>query len=397
MQISGDLGNSGHLSELLSLTEPHFNANHHGLQVGNNLIKAHIDLGQLEAARRILDQLYALKCPAWQQTLSFWDTEIAKTRVARAPMEPTEPLKMTLLTIDGPVWLPASSPLSDAFSVSKSQDVVVVSFLTCTVGKESMAQTPQLQMADNVGRVSRGLPLLLAEQVHFGTDARVHTLVPWIVDESRASFVVCGVPWSDQDAANYARQGSIKADYVITSHLSTHMEPWSVELRLVRTIDGTCVRTLNSTFSLTNIDQAIPKLTRLVLALLTEHTKLDTRPFAPVYQVPDGTNLPLYLLRLEQLLAVRCAAMDGVRHDFLSGEREIIDGNLQLCVACPDNITTRTLLAQTLSTMRKVRPDIIAEFAEKITLLQKEKPLRQPAHDLLQRVFDQTLRQEDHQ
>ena len=51
MQISGDLGNAAHLPELLQLVEPHFVAEVHGLPVGNNLIKAHLDLGQLDAAR----------------------------------------------------------------------------------------------------------------------------------------------------------------------------------------------------------------------------------------------------------------------------------------------------------------------------------------------------------
>src|SRR5258708_8837157 len=44
MQMSGDLGNAGHLPELLNLTEPHFDVHVHGLPVGNNLIKAHLDL-----------------------------------------------------------------------------------------------------------------------------------------------------------------------------------------------------------------------------------------------------------------------------------------------------------------------------------------------------------------
>lgn len=44
-QMSGDLGNHGHLIELLKLTQPHFDVVTHGLQVGNNLIKANVDLG----------------------------------------------------------------------------------------------------------------------------------------------------------------------------------------------------------------------------------------------------------------------------------------------------------------------------------------------------------------
>ena len=57
MQLSGDLGNAGHLPEILQLVGPHFVPAIHGLPVGNNLIKAHVDLGQSDAARRIVNQL----------------------------------------------------------------------------------------------------------------------------------------------------------------------------------------------------------------------------------------------------------------------------------------------------------------------------------------------------
>ncbi len=83
MQMSGDLGKIGHLTELLKLCEPYFMPEIHGLQVGNNIIKAHLDLGQIEAASQILNQLYTLKRPDWQQSLSFWDTEIAKKRLTK--------------------------------------------------------------------------------------------------------------------------------------------------------------------------------------------------------------------------------------------------------------------------------------------------------------------------
>jgi tetratricopeptide (TPR) repeat protein len=59
-QMSGDLGNYGHVPELLRLTEPRFAVQTHGLQVGNNLIKAHLDLSQIEAALKCRQLL--IKC-----------------------------------------------------------------------------------------------------------------------------------------------------------------------------------------------------------------------------------------------------------------------------------------------------------------------------------------------
>src|SRR5690606_39666138 len=82
MQISGDLGQAGHLKELLQLVAPRFVAPTHGLTVGNNLIKAFLETHQLEEATSILDQLYALQRSDWKDSLNFWAHPLAENRVA---------------------------------------------------------------------------------------------------------------------------------------------------------------------------------------------------------------------------------------------------------------------------------------------------------------------------
>jgi Flp pilus assembly protein TadD len=389
MQMSGDLGNAGHLPELLNLVEPHFDAQTHGLQVGNNLIKAHLDLGQLDAARRVLDRLYSLNRVDWKQSLSFWDTEIAKARVATTNVDQKEPMKMAMLAIEGPVWLKPSSPAAELF-LAKTAEAPVIAFLGSTAEIATNSKRTQHQLADPPGRLSRALPLFLAEQVEFGSAARAQTLVPWIV-EPTGGFVLSGGAWNDDDAAGYSRQGQIKSDYVVATHLKTTVEPWTVELRLIRAIDAKCLGTLSVSFPSVKPEEGLPKLILQLLRLLTDQAEVRLQTPSPLYEPPVGTNLAYYLLRLEQLLAVRCGGMDGVNPGFLSGEREILDGNLQLCLACPNNVGTRILLAQTLSAMKKVRPEIPPEFKDKLALLQKDHPLSEPAHSIVQRIINEVF------
>ena len=389
MQISGDLGNTGHLPEILQLVEPHFDPTTHGLQVGNNLIKAHLDLGQGDAARRIVNQLYALKRPDWKENLSFWDTEIAKARVGLAQPETPQSFQMAMLNIQGPVWLKPESPAAELFP-AKSPDGPTVCFLGSTAEIASNSKRVQHQLSDAPGRLSRAVPLFLAETVEFASNARVQTLVPWIVGDT-PGFVLGGVPWTDEDAANYARQGDTKSDFAVVSHLKPIADPWTLELRLIRTIDGKCVGTLETSFPMARPEEGLPGLARQLLALLAQQAGVEPVVSPVAYQIPAAPDFAYYLLRLEQLLAVRCGSMDGVPPAFLSGEREILDGNLQLCVAHPGNVPVRLLLVQTLLAMKRVRPDILPEFAERLALLQKEHPLTEPAQAVLQRLFNEVL------
>jgi tetratricopeptide (TPR) repeat protein len=213
MQISGDLGNAGHLPELLDIAEPLFDPAFHGVQVGNNLIKAHYDLGQFQAARQILDQLYAFKRPDWRETLSYCDTELAKTRVELSPPLEEGSMQMAMLTIEGPVWLRPDSPATELFP-AKLRDSPRVSLLGSSAEAASNSQGIRRQLSDTVGRLSRALPLFFAEQLEFSSAARTCTLIPWVASGS-GGFVLSGVPWSDEEAANYARHGKEPGDYVV--------------------------------------------------------------------------------------------------------------------------------------------------------------------------------------
>jgi tetratricopeptide (TPR) repeat protein len=389
VQMGGDLGKHGYLRELLQLTEPRFVPELHGLQVGNNLIKAHLDLGEIEPARKLLDELYALKRPDYKQHLSFWDTEIAKARVGQATTADEPPVSIAIAAIEGPVWLKPSSPGTELFP-SKVADAPVIGFLGSSAEVPSESEKVRFQMADAPGRMSRALPLFLAEQVWFRSQARVQSLMPWLAGKANA-FVLSGVPWRDEDAATYSVQAPMKSDFIVTTHLKTKSEPWVVELRLIRSGNRENLGELTASLQSAEPEGALLDLARRLLLLIATPAQLETQAPPAFFQVPTGANFPAYLLRLEQLLSVMCAGMEGVGPSFLSGEREIVDGSLQLCVACPENVGVRILFARALLGMKKIRPDLISEFKDRITLLQQKKPLRGPANDVLQGMFNEAL------
>lgn len=389
MQIGGGLGQRGFLEESIRLTEPRFRPAVHGLSVGNNLIKAHLDLGELEAAQKILEQLYALQRPDFKKHLSFWDTEIAKAKVAKtnSPGAPTPQISMS--AIEGPVWLKSSSAVSEMFG-EKPQVAPMVTFLGSSADMPGQTDREQRQLADAPGRLSRALPLFLAEQVWFNSNARTQILTSTIESAARA-FVLSGVPWQDEAAARYSSWGERKSDFVVVTHLKCAGEQWKAEMRLIRADNRQVLDQCEVTFPMTQPNDAIQQLTQRLLSSLCSTAPVIRQESPKSYQVPVGARFPLYLLRLEQLLSARFAAMDSSQSSFLHGEREIIDGNLQLCVDCPDNIVTRILLARTLLSMKKVRPELIKEFKEKIELLQTRKPLPQPAQEVLDNLIEEVF------
>ncbi len=383
MQMSGDLGNTGHIAQIVQLVEPCFDAQTHGLQVGNNLIKAHIELGQPEDARRILDLLYTQQRPDWNETLGYWDTQIAKTPIATGAA-PKMPLQASMVTIASPIWLKPDSPIASLFP-RETDERLAIAFLGSSRDINTDSDAVKKTMTDAPGRMTRSLPLFLAETVEFQTNARTQTLVPLIHGEFHG-FMVQGPPWTAADAAEHARINHCA--YIAVTHLKPNANPWAIELRLVRAADGTCLFESSVSFPETSPEQAIPALAATLIDALRDNAGISVVSPPPLYQIPQGPQFGNFLLRLEQLLAVRCTGIDGAPPDSLTGVHEIINGNLQLCLAYPHNIVMRILLAQTLSSIKHVRPEVLSEFQSKIALLQKQNPLSQPAQDLVQQIFD---------
>ena len=127
-----------------------------------------------------------------------------------------------------------------------------------------------------------------------------------------------------------------------------------------------------------------------MLGLLREHAGLEPVTPPPHYTVPRGAAFSHYLIRLEQLLSVRCYTADpSAASNELHGEREIIDGDIALCLLEPANALPRLLLAQTLKRLAKIRPEIVAEYRDKITLLETQHPLPPPAGSIAHRLFSE--------
>lgn len=391
MQISGDLGLQGHLMELVQVTEPLFDPAVHGLPVGNNLFRAYLDLGQLDQARQLVDQLYAQKRPDWKESLAAWENQVAKAGVELNPADPRMPVRISLLNIDGPVWLNPAGPGAELFE-AKEDFSLRIAFLGGTGELENPAGQVERQLADAPGRLSRILPLYLAEQAHLGTVERAQALLPWIQEKEASGFVFSGQAWDDETAVQLVSQAGPKSDYIVVSHIVAKGDEWRAELRLLRSIDGALLGALDASFPPAAPQEALPALSRRLLGLLEKQAEAELQAFPAVYQPPSGEAFPYYLLRLEQLLAVRCAASAGAVGGFLNGEREILDGTLQLCVAHPESPSLRLLLAQTLLTMKKVRPDVVPEFKERAQLLQSDKPLAAPSQGVVQRMVDEALR-----
>ncbi|MGD9645768.1 MAG: tetratricopeptide repeat protein [Pirellulales bacterium] len=380
MQISGDLGNHGHLVELLQRVAHRFVATEHGLEVGVNLIKANVDLGRLDHAAALLNQLFALQRPDYQQALAYWDAEIAAARIRAGSTEPRPELSLAMLRIPCPLWLDRDA--AEALLLpTKDENAVVVGFLGASADKGATGSARQ-QMADAEGRLTRALSLFLGEQLQLCTDGVSFVMQP-IVPGHGGGLVVSGQAWSAEMAAEHAREGRQVADYVVVTHLDAREKTPVLSLRLIRTIDATVLESCETLIDIAQPEQAFAELAERSLDALRRRAGVDLVEPPGFYRVPIAGDFGDYQLRLEQLLAATACELDGARPDFLNGQREMVQGSLDLCLRQPDNTTPRLVLMSLLARLQVIHPQVVREFRGRVEMLQREHPLPQPVQQLV--------------
>ena len=379
--MSGDLGMNGRLRELIDMTEPYFLPEVHGLPVGNNLIKAHFDLGELEPAAAITQRLFAMKRPDWREPLGFWEQTIGRALRAQQPqMQQEGPLEIGMLEMSGPVWRRAGGPLEEAFGGAKPAGAPVVTILGGTADLPNVQGEVAMQVADAVGRLSRAMPLFLAEQVEFHTAAQARTLLPRVT-QGGGGFVLRGSEWADAEAVELAREGELAPELIVRAHVDARAQPWVAVARVMRATDGVELGAVRAEFPAGQPEYGMPALASALERLL-EQQGIGSQAAPAAYQVPETSALANYLLRLEQLLALRSAVTLTGETMPMSGEREILEGNLGLALQQPGNATVRALLASTVATLWRLRPQVAEEFEDRLELLARDRPVGEPVNSI---------------
>lgn len=177
--ISGDLGVTGHMKEIVELVAPRYDADRHGPATGLNLLQAYLVLRNADAAQHVLDILFGLKRPELADRLHGFSNAIAELIHAErlstlggasaptAAGEPTaEPPRINLISISKPIWSYGLEGVPGVLP-AKGERLRRVAFVQLALpGIPNLAELAQ-QPEDELGRLSRALPLWFAETFHF--------------------------------------------------------------------------------------------------------------------------------------------------------------------------------------------------------------------------------------
>ncbi len=438
--VSGDLGRFGLADDVLRLVRPLYEPEVHGLAVANNLIRATVDSGQTAEALHLVRDLARLQRPEFAEHLRTWEVEIRRRDLmAEAANNPPQ---AQLLRVDGPVWLPPGTPGRDLYATSAPRRGRVLFLGSAATLPEQLPEEIAATLPDTAGRLSRALPLFLAEGAFALLGLETQTMVPWA---EVAGFAMLHQPWPDDAAAAYARDAAAAA--AVTVHLQATPEGATVTLRIIPATpeaaasdsppletpidfstaaneleigsptdqpgamsteagaeaaiaDQPAVPALDaellsapadeSRFTLEVATVTVPMTwedihnasqslwPQLAHHLVTVFGDSPEQPRPGRYTPPRGLELNIYLRLLEQLLGLNCASSSRNGPLLVSGERDTLRAAMDLAIRFPASLPVRLMLGEILLRIRGLHPEVLNEFVQPLNVLAEKHPLPDP-------------------
>jgi hypothetical protein len=238
--ISGDLGSSGHVVQIIELVAPRYDAERHGPATGLNLLQAYLAVRDPTAAQHVLDILFALQRPELEERLFGFSNAIADlmaTASARSGPagghEPAGVAKVALVSISKPIWFYGLESLTAELLPPKEGKLRRIAFGQLALPGHPNPDEAMKKPEDDLGRLSRGIPLWLAETFYF-SPLYAPIAAIGVVDDPAAGkyYALFGTEWTTENLQQLVDTVTGGLDFIFTGSLSQTAGDYELVLRV---------------------------------------------------------------------------------------------------------------------------------------------------------------------
>jgi hypothetical protein len=237
--ISGELGVSGCTREIIELIAPRYVAQRHGPATGINLVQAYLAVRDPQSAQHILDLLFALNRPELEERLFGFSNVIADMMLleAKGEMFPNPSLdapegaeltRIDLVSISKPIWFYGLENLPGLLPPKESK-LRRVAFGQLALLGLGHAEGIMKQPEDELGRLSRGIPLWLSEALFFSTG---YAPVAAVATLRREHYGLFAAEWAPEHIRQLVDTTMSGLDYVFTGALRQEHADYELVVRL---------------------------------------------------------------------------------------------------------------------------------------------------------------------
>lgn len=384
MMMSGDLGQHGQAKLAIELIAPIFDPQHDDPRAGFNLLQAYLEIGLYDEGEALLSRLYARGLTPFKAHLDHYAAEFHKHRSKESASTVTqvpEPVQFESLVFKVPVWHTSLHNPTWLFS----QKPATTARVTCVSFTKRLSQTQKLEQnahgerEDELGRLTRAIPLYLAESIHYWTDLSSCTAIPVI---KGGGPVVFG---ADADDAALCDRFAADSAFVLTGQMDDSQKRWQIVFRLWDCAARTCLLEESIETTPEEIGAAVLVFEQ---RMLTELAATRANPLDAFYRRPEHPTMGAYLVMLGQSLTLSLAANDVIPKESIWGERNILESPLYMALQQPEAEVFKFLFISDLAKAHHYQSSCVPEFkARTLQLVAEARQAGSPAAHLAPLVW----------
>ncbi|MCG8156752.1 tetratricopeptide repeat protein [Brenneria goodwinii] len=367
MMISGDLGNNGQIPLIVELVAPVYDEHRHDPMTGINVLRAYQELGNAEEGEKLLARMYSLGFAPIKQHLDGFAQVFQEMRNQAEQGIPTDPdkLKISTLALTQPIWhyglrkadwlfkqKPESAPKIGFFALSKIADG---------------AQRSESQREDDLGRLTRAIPLYLAEAAHYWSEHATNCYIS--VVEGVGPVVSAG----EVDGNALFDIVPPGMTYFVTGEIGCTGEDDRRQWQISLSLWNCASRTKQASESGNAIHSELGDLVLNLEQRLLAHVGLTReQPLDAFYLRPSVEAMPIYLTALGQAFMLTLAANKRISRSSMWGERAMLDWPLNMALHWPQAEVPKLMYLSGLGKAFDYQSDALAEYKERSLGLLRE-------------------------
>jgi tetratricopeptide (TPR) repeat protein len=368
MMISGDLGNNGHISEIVRLFGSYYDPQKHGIATGMNLLEAYLQLKNHEQGEELLGRMLKLDYQPIRERLKKFAEGF---RDLSRPIQMGSNIKLegiTVASIEKPLWyymLGAPKWLIE----DKPKDCPRIAFFALANTTRQDISEVIVQKEDDLGKLTRTIPLYLSEQVYLFSSWAPSAGI--MLADKGCGYAVFGKECDVEYSVSMAKTSETIANYAVSGYLKQEKDNLEIKLKLIDVHRGIVLRSFEVTGQKGKIWILTEKIKTAIMTYLSELTKRDVKP-PSFYKIPEADGFEAYLLGLGGLLGLSLSGNKMFPKEGLYGERSTLDFLLNLAVSHPEMQILKIMFLSGLCSNRKYNSSIYKEYEKKAFELLKD-------------------------
>lgn len=370
MQISGDLGRSGHYKEVFEIVLPVYTPEKHGVVPGLNILQAYLESRDYEHGRLFLDRMFALKREDIRDRLLKFATDFdAKSKGFPKAIDKNEKISATMVVFDKPIFVYGLRNADWLFSDDKKNGARIAIEPLAVLDNDEKGT---VQHETDEGRLTRSIPLYLSERLYYESNGYPSVFIS--VVSSNGGLITASKESTVGDFLETLAKGEDQAqfDYYISGTLRRDKEQLEINLSVWDCKTREKVKTFSKKAALADVGKMIRSMADDAIGLLRERKVIASIAPVSYYQQLKDDDVYLQLLCYGQAL-VQVLVSNGLgTKDTIHGERAILRNALDLAINGQGRFISMALFFSDLIKAYWYKSDVVGEFKDYALQLLKD-------------------------